>query len=53
MVRHPVERIESHYMHGVHEGWCPSNFSSTLQISEIIDTSLYWRNINAYVIFSF
>jgi Sulfotransferase domain len=48
IVRHPLERIESHWMHGVHEKWCSPNFRKAILEPELIEISRYWWQINAY-----
>ncbi|HEV3339212.1 MAG TPA: sulfotransferase, partial [Pirellulales bacterium] len=48
VARHPLERIESQWMHGVHAGWHASNFSRALDDPGLIDPSRYWRQIQAY-----
>jgi hypothetical protein len=48
VVRHPLERIESQWMHGIHTGWHPDDFSRALDDPSLIDPSRYWRQINTY-----
>jgi len=48
IVRHPLERIESHWMHGVHEKWVSPNFRKAIWKPEMIEISRYWWQINAY-----
>jgi hypothetical protein len=48
VVRHPLERIESQWMHGVHSGWHPSSFAQALDNPSLIDPSRYWSQVSAY-----
>lgn len=48
IVRHPLERIESQWMHGLHTGWHDRNFERALADLTLIDPSRYWRQISAY-----
>lgn len=48
VVRHPLERIESQWMHGVHAGWHSADFGRALDDPGLIDPSRYWRQIQAY-----
>jgi hypothetical protein len=48
VVRHPLERIESQWMHGVHAGWHPASFSRALEDPALVDPSRYWSQIEAY-----
>lgn len=48
VVRHPLERIESQWIHGVHAGWHPASFGRALDDPALIDPSRYWSQINAY-----
>jgi hypothetical protein len=48
VVRHPLERIESQWMHGTHTGWHSAEFSRALDDPNLIDPSRYWRQIQAY-----
>jgi hypothetical protein len=48
IVRDPLERIESQWIHGVHAGWHAADFTSALDDPGLIDPSRYWRQINAY-----
>lgn len=48
VVRDPLERIESQWMHGVHRGWHPPSFERALEQPGLIDPSRYWAQISAY-----
>ena len=48
VVRHPLERIESQWLHGMHAGWHPANFSQALDEPDLVDPSRYWSQIAAY-----
>ena len=48
VVRHPLERIESQWLHGMHAGWNAANFARALDDPSVIDPSRYWAQINAY-----
>jgi len=48
VVRHPLERIESQWMHGVHQGWHSSSFRRALEEPGLLDPSRYWSQISAY-----
>ncbi|HEV3005784.1 MAG TPA: sulfotransferase, partial [Pirellulales bacterium] len=48
VVRHPLERIESQWMHGVHQHWHSANFVRALDEAELLDPSRYWSQISAY-----
>lgn len=48
VVRDPLERIESQWMHGVHQGWHPPRFERALEQPGLIDPSRYWAQISAY-----
>lgn len=48
IVREPLERIESQWIHGVHAGWHAADFARALDDPGLIDPSRYWRQINAY-----
>jgi len=49
IVRHPLDRIESHWMHSRYVGHTKSSFSRTLQENgNLVDASLYWRQIGLF-----
>jgi hypothetical protein len=49
MVRHPLERIESHWRQIVHNGQTDQEFEQALRSNpEYIDASKYWRQIEQY-----
>lgn len=49
MVRHPLARIESHYLHLRKTRRTAGDFAHTLRANPyMIDTSLYWKQINYY-----
>ena len=49
IVRHPIERIESHWLHLVAAGEDVPPLAQALQKwPHIVDTSLYWKQISAY-----
>lgn len=49
IVRHPLERIESHWLHMVRENpEIPPLPQAVRQFPHLVDTSLYWKQINAY-----
>lgn len=49
IVRHPIRRIESHYVQKVANGRKWSSFDEALRRHEpIIDASKYWKQINCY-----
>lgn len=49
IVRHPIKRIESHWLHSVRAGYDVPPFAEALhKLPNYVDTSLYWRQINAY-----
>jgi hypothetical protein len=48
VVRHPLERIESQWMHGVHQHWHSANFARALDEAALLDPSRYWSQISEY-----
>ena len=49
IVRHPLERIESHWVHSRRSGYINTQFCDSLrQFPTYIDTSLYFHQISAY-----
>ena len=49
IVRHPLKRIESHWLHRIAAGLDVSPFAEALKKwPHIIDTSLYWKQISRY-----
>ncbi|HEX5447255.1 MAG TPA: sulfotransferase domain-containing protein [Pirellulales bacterium] len=48
VVRDPLERIESQWMHGVHQGWHDGRFERGLEDPGLVDPSRYWAQISAY-----
>jgi hypothetical protein len=49
IVRHPLERIESNWKHYLRWGDSQLDFTAALEAHpEWVDTSCYWRQINAY-----
>lgn len=49
MVRHPLERIESHWRQIVHNGQTEDGFEDALRSNpEYVDASKYWRQIQQY-----
>ena len=48
VVRDPLERIESQWMHGVHQDWHAARFERALEEPGLIDPSRYWAQISAY-----
>lgn len=48
VVRDPIERIESQWMHGMHQGWHDRRFDRALEDPGLIDPSRYWAQISAY-----
>ena len=49
VVRHPLRRIESHWMHQWRFGQVDTDFDATVRSNRtLIDCSLYWRQISAY-----
>jgi hypothetical protein len=48
VVRHPLERIESQWLHGVHCRWHPANFGQALDNPSLIDPSRDWSQVSAY-----
>jgi hypothetical protein len=48
IVRDPLERIESQWIHGAHTGWHAAKFAAALDDPGLIDPSRYWRQISAY-----
>ena len=49
IVRHPLRRIESHWLHLLREGDdLPTLAAAIAQRPEMIDISLYWKQIGAY-----
>src|SRR5205814_1460236 len=49
IVRDPVKRVESHYVHKIREGVAmPPLVDAVRSSPHLIDTSLYWKQINVY-----
>ncbi len=49
IVRHPIERLESHYVQLIDNGQeCESLTKAIERYSELLDTSLYWARINDF-----
>jgi hypothetical protein len=48
IVRHPLERIESHWMHRIKHGDTRSFNKMLQQYPNLIDTSRYWHQIQQY-----
>jgi len=49
IVRHPLQRIESHWLHMLRMGIDPSTLAEALRLMpDMLDISLYWKQIDVY-----